>query len=605
MIETHTPRQVQPDPSTSISDYVLRHAAEIPEETMLRRKVGDGWEDICARELLDLVRGIAKGLQSHGFGRGDHIAIMSRTRLEWTLADLAIWHIGGVAVPIYETSSTAQAQWILSDSGCVAVFAETHQLAAVIEEAHSQEGGHQVREVFIFDDDAVETLRADGAGISDAEADSALAAVGLSDVATIIYTSGTTGRPKGAELTHGNFVELSEETLRLLPQILKAPGASTLLFLPLAHVFARFMEVLAIVSALPMGHTPDAKQMVLDIGTFQPTILLSVPRVWEKVYNSAELKQGKGAKRSLFRWSAKVAVSYSRALAAPGGPPAGLRAAHALASKLVYSKLRHLLGGRLQWTISGGAPLGERLGNFYQGIGMGMLEGYGLTETTAPTNVNLPGKIKIGTVGPPLPGTSVRIAEDGEILVKGVGIFPRYHNNPEATAAVFEDGWFRTGDVGSLDEDGYLTITGRKKEIIVTAAGKNVAPSQLEDPLRSHPLISQVVVVGDNQPFIGALVTLDAEVLPRWLETHDLPAMTAAEAAENPVVREHIQMAIDRVNRKVSRAESIREIRILTDDFTQENDMLTPSMKVKRHVVHQRYRGVIDSIYAGVQRSHG
>lgn len=597
MSEFHTPRAVSVSPGTSISDYLIRWGTEDPAAPLFRQKVSGAWVDWSAAKALEVVRGMARGLRAAGYGPGDRIAIMSRTRLEWTLADLAIWHIGAIPVPIYESSSAAQAQWILSDAGCTGAFVENSAMAAVLEEARSEEGGHGLRTVWVFDDGAVDALAASG---DDADPDAAVAGVGLDDVATIIYTSGTTGRPKGVVLTHGNFVELAEETANLVPEIIKEPGACSLLFLPLAHVFARFVEVLLLVAKVPMGHTPDVKEAVADIAVFKPTFLLSVPRVWEKVYNGAELKQGKGLKRTIFRWAAKTSVGYSRMLADPAGPTAYVKAKHALADRLVYHKLREALGGNLHWTISGGAPLGERLGNFYQGIGLNMLEGYGLTETTAPSNVNLPGRTKIGTVGPPIPGTSVRIADDGEILIKGIGVFREYHNNPAATAEAIEDGWFHTGDVGVMDAEGFLSITGRKKELIVTAGGKNVAPSQLEDPLRSHPLISQAMVVGDRQPFIAALITLDPEVLPRWLETHARPPLTVEEAANDPFVREHIQMAVDRVNRKVSRAESIREIRILSDDFTIENDMLTPSMKVKRHEVMTNYQGLVDSIYAGV-----
>jgi len=597
MIEFHTPQAVHVSADTSISDYLIRYGTERPASTMFRQKVGETWQDWSAARALGVVRGIAQGLRAAGYGPGDRIAIMSRTRLEWTLADFAIWHIGGIPVPIYESSSPSQAQWILFDSGAVAAFVETAALAAIVEEARAEDDGHSARDVWVIDDGAFETLAAQGASLGDATADDAVAAVGLSDLATIIYTSGTTGRPKGVELSHGNFVELCEEVVNLMPEIFLEPDASTLLFLPLAHVFARVVEVVMVIGKIPMGHTPDARQAVADISVFKPTVFLSVPRVWEKIYNSAELKQGKGLKRSIFRRAAKISVSYSRSLEAPGGPSALLKVQHAIADRLVYSKLRELLGGQLHWTISGGAPLGERLGNFYQGIGLHMLEGYGLTETTAPTHINLPKKTKIGTVGPPLPGTTIRIAEDGEILAKGIGVFRAYHNNPAATAEALEGGWFHTGDVGHMDEDGYLAITGRQKELIVTAGGKNVAPAQLEDPLRTHPLISQAVVIGDNQPFIAALITLDAEVLPRWLETHDRPLLTVEQAAVDPFVRDHLQMAIDRANRKVSRAESIREFRVLTEDFTTANDMLTPSFKYKRHEVLRNYGDVIDSIY--------
>lgn len=600
MSEFTTQPTLDIDPSLSISNFLLRHATETPDKTLMCRSVNGQWQEISAAEVLQTVRGIAKGLIAHGYGKGDSIAIMSRTRIEWALLDLAIWHIGAVSVPVYETSSAHQTQWILEDAAVKAVFTETAANAAVVEDARSEEGGHNVSNVWVIDDGAIDQLTAAGSEISDEAADAGVAATTLDDVATIIYTSGTTGRPKGAVLTHGNFVRLTLEALASnLRRIVEEPDTRTLLFIPMAHVFARFVSVLVIIEGVPTAYSPDPKQAVGEISTFKPTLLLSVPRIWEKIYTAAELKQGKGLKRNIFRWAVKVAVTWSRQLDEPGGPSAGVKMRHKLADKVVYSKIRELLGGRLVWTISGGAPLGDRMMHFYRGVGIKMLEGYGLTETTAPTNVNLPGQVKVGTVGPPLPGTSVKILEDGEILVRGVGVFDQYHNNPEATAEAIEDGWFHTGDYGSVDSEGFVRITGRKKEIIVTAGGKNVAPSALEDPIRSHPIISQVVVVGDQQPFIAALITIDAEVLPQWLGTHDLdPTMSVEEASTNATVLEHIQMAVDRANRNVSRAESIREIRVLTDDFTQDNDMLTPSMKVKRHVVHANYADVIDSIFA-------
>lgn len=597
-----TQRLTTIDPSTSITDYLIKHASATPDLVLYRTKEGAGWRDHTAAQTLAYVRSLAKGLIASGINQGDAVAIMSRTRFEWTIADLAIWHVGAVPVPIYETSAPDQAQWILSNSEATAVFVENDQILRTIDEARSVGAGHNVSRVWSFDGGAMDALVAAGAALSDSDADSRLGSVGLDSTATIIYTSGTTGRPKGTVLTHGNFVELAEEAQHKLHVLFEDEGASTLLFIPLAHVFARFVEVLVLVRGIPMGHVPDAKQLVADIQTFKPTLLLSVPRIWEKVYTAAELKQGKGLKRSMFRWAAKVSITYSRGMQTPNGPSAGIKLQHGIADKLVYKKLRELLGGKLRWTVSGGAPLGERLGNFYQGIGLNMLEGYGLTETTAPTNVNMPGKAKMGTVGPPLPGVEIKIADDGEILTRGIGTFKEYFKNPEATAAAIVDGWFHTGDIGALDSDGYLSITGRKKEILVTAGGKNVAPAMLEDPLRSHPIISQAMAVGDGQPFIAALITLDAETLPRWLETHDLPAMSVAEAARDEKVREHIQMAVDRANRKVSRAESIREFRILDDDFTIANDMLTPTMKVKRHEVYNAYQPVIDDIYAGDPR---
>ncbi|WP_447925272.1 AMP-dependent synthetase/ligase [Georgenia muralis] len=599
MDEFATPRAVEVDPSRSITDYLLDHARETPTKVLYEEKVGDTWVRRDAAWTLARVEAVAKGLIAAGVGPGDRVGIMSRTRLEWTLMDLAAWHAGAVPVPVYESSSASQAQWILADSDAAVVVVETAANAATVEEARAVEGGlPNLREVLTIDAGALDTLAERGAQVSDEDLAARHAAVGLADLATIIYTSGTTGRPKGAELTHGNFVELSLEAIRELHVVFDPPEARSLLFIPLAHVFARFVEVLVLLSGRTLGHTPDTKQAVADFATFHPTFILSVPRVWERVYNGVEARTGGGLKTKIFRWAAKVAIVYSRALDTASGPSAALKAQHRLADKLVLSKIRHALGGQAQYAVSGGAALGERLGHFYRGVGLIVLEGYGLTETTAPTNVNRPERIKIGTVGPPLPGTAIRIAPDGEILAKGIPIFRGYHNNPEATTEAFEDGWFRTGDLGSLDEDGYLRITGRKKEIIVTAGGKNVAPAPLEDAIRAHPLVSQCVVVGDQQPFIGALMTIDAEMLPGWLANHGKDAMTVTEAAQDPFVREHLQMAVDRANHKVSRAESIRAFHVLDDDFTVENGYLTPSLKVKRNVVLADFADVVEKFYA-------
>ncbi|MPV37666.1 AMP-dependent synthetase/ligase [Georgenia subflava] len=604
MEEFTTPRRVEVDPSRSITDYLVDHARERPNQVLYEEKVGETWVRHDAAWTLARVEELAKGLVASGVAPGDRVGIMCRTRLEWTLLDLAAWHAGAVPVPIYESSSPSQAHWILSDSDTAIVFAETADNAAVVEQARSEDDGlPHLREVLTIDDGALDTLAERGRDVSDAELAARHDGVGLDDLATIIYTSGTTGRPKGAELTHGNFVLLSVEAVDALAVVVQPANARTLLFIPLAHVFARFVEVLVLVAGKPMGHTPDTKQAVADFATFRPTFILSVPRVWERVYNGVEARTGGGLKTKIFRWAAKVAISYSRALDNPAGPSAALKAQHRVADKLVLSKIRHALGGQAQYAVSGGAALGERLGHFYRGVGLIVLEGYGLTETTAPTNVNRPEKVKIGTVGPPLPGTSVRIAEDGEILTKGIPVFRGYHNNPEATAEAFDDGWFRTGDLGSIDEDGYLRITGRKKEIIVTAGGKNVAPAPLEDSMRAHPLISQCVVVGDQKPFIGALITLDAEMLPGWLSNHGKEAMTVEQAARDEFVREHLQMAVDRANAKVSRAESVRAFHVLDEDFTVENGYLTPSLKVKRNLVLADYAQTVEEFYAGAAAS--
>ena len=419
---------------------------------------------------------------------------------------------------------------------------------------------------------------------------------GPDDLATIIYTSGTTGRPKGCELTHQNFMALTDNTVARLGEVVSADDASTLLFLPLAHIFARFIQVLSFSAGARVGHSSDVKNLLADLADFSPTYLLSVPRVFEKIYNSSQQKAEADGKGRIFHLAAKTAVAYSRALDA-GAVSVPMRVRHAAFDRLVYAKIRAAMGGRIRYNVSGGAPLGERLGHFYRGAGICVLEGYGLTETTAPSTVNTPELVKVGSVGRPLPGVSARIADDGEVLVKGPHVMRRYWRNAEATDEVFTDGWFRTGDLGALDGDGYLTITGRKKEIIVTSSGKNVAPAVLEDRLRAHPLVSQTIVVGDGKPYIGALVTLDVDMLPTWLKNNGHAQMGAGEAAGDQVVLSEIQRAVDDANHSVSRAESIRRFRLLVVDFTEDSGHLTPSMKLKRSVVMRDFAHEVDELY--------
>ncbi|OKL54114.1 long-chain fatty acid--CoA ligase [Bowdeniella nasicola] len=593
------PLPVSVSDDQTIVSYVVKHAAQHPEHALFEINDGGTWRKLSARDVLTQVRGLAVLLYRHGLRRGDAVAMMSRTRLEWSLLDLAAWYLGATVVPVYESSSAEQTQWILSDSAAVLAVAETSDLAAVITAARDVEDGHRVETTLIIDKG--EFIAPEPTEAELAEIEQLYAKRSLSDIATIIYTSGTTGKPKGVELTQGNFVTLSEGILVDLHEVVADEGTRTLLFLPMAHVFARILSVLCIIQGVPLGHIPDTAQAVSDIATFKPTFLMSVPRIWEKVYTGAEQKQGGGLKRRIFIWAVRVAIAYSRSLDA-GGPSPALKAQHRLADKLVLSKLRAALGGNLTYAISGGAPLGERLGHFYRGVGLVMLEGYGLTETTAPLTVNRPDKTSIGSVGYPLPGTSIAIADDGEILAKGVGVFERYHNNEQANAEAFRDGWFATGDLGDMDENGFVRITGRKKEIIVTAGGKNVAPSQLEDRLRVHPLVSQCMVVGDGRPFVGVLVTLDRDMLPIWLKNKGIENLSIEEAKQHPVVLERLNGAIKRANVGVSRAESIRAMRILDDDFTVDNGALTPSLKVKRHVVTERYAKDIDALYADAKR---
>jgi long-chain acyl-CoA synthetase len=594
MDEYRTPARASADPGTSITDLLLTTAREQPSGVLVRRHVDGEWVDRTATEFLDEVAAVAKGFVAAGIQPGDRVGIMSRTRYEWTVLDFALWHAGAVPVPVYETSSASQAEWILGDSGARAIVTETAEHTALIDSIRTRLP--DLGEMWQIEDGAIDALTSLGTAVSDADLAGRHGAVGLDDLATIIYTSGTTGRPKGVELTHGNFVLLSLNAIDRMAAVLKEPGAATLLFIPLAHVFARFIEVLVIAAGATLGHAPDVKALLADLGSFKPTFILAVPRVFEKVYNSAEQKATAGGKVKIFHWAARVAIAHSRARDA-GGPGPRLRLAHKLADALVLHKLRNALGGRARWAISGGAPLGERLGHFYRGLGLSVLEGYGLTETTAATTVNVPELTKIGTVGLPLPGAAVRIERDGEVLISGVHVFRGYHNNPEATAEAFSGEWFRTGDVGELDDEGYLRITGRKKEIIVTAAGKNVAPSILEDRVRAHPLVSQCVVVGDNRPFVAALITLDAEMLPTWLEAQGKTPMGVAEARTDPDVRTALDAAVSRANEAVSRAESIRAYKVLEGDFTIANGYLTPSLKVIRHAVLRDFAAAVDELY--------
>ncbi|MDQ0031976.1 AMP-dependent synthetase/ligase [Arthrobacter bambusae] len=603
MREFSVPPLVNVAPETNITDFVVRQAADPSNPALFAKLNSSGqWEDIRATDFLTDVSALAKGLIASGVGVGDRVGIMSRTRYEWSLVDFAIWFAGGISVPIYETSSPSQVAWNLGNSGAVAAFAESAHHEDVIRQAVNAEGLDSVGHVWQLEGGGLDVLRTAGSGVSDQELEARRSSAALADVATIIYTSGTTGRPKGCELTHGNFVELSENALASLGNVVNE-DAKTIMFLPLAHVFARFISVLAVAAGAKVAHTPDIKNLLADLQSFQPTFILAVPRVFEKVFNSALTKAEDGGKGAIFHKAVDTAIAYSKARQS-GSLGLVLRVKHAVFDRLVYGKLRAAMGGQVSHAVSGGGPLGERLGHFFHGIGLQILEGYGLTETTAPITVNTPSLIKIGTVGAPLPGNAVRIADDGEILAKGVCVMKGYFKREDLASETFVDGWFRTGDIGELDEQGFLKITGRKKEIIVTAGGKNVVPALLEDQIRADALVSQVLVIGDNRPFIGALVTLDEEALPGWLERHGLPSSTTiTDAADNALVRAAVQELISHANKSVSHAEAIKSFRIVPSDFTEASGHLTPSLKVKRAQVMKDFDAVIEEMYSAPKAS--
>jgi len=591
--EYSVPVLVDVPPSANLTDVVFQRAADEPNAVVIRRKAdetSDRWVPVTAAEFRDQVAALAKGLIAAGIEPGDRVALMSRTRYEWTLVDYAIWAAGGVGVPIYETSSAEQVKWILSDSGAKAIVVEQEHHEQTVREAMPD-----FPLIWRIEGGGLDRLAEQGKEVSDETLAERRTSRGGPDLATIIYTSGTTGLPKGCRLTHDNLLFTARNvTQGPLSRLFEVEGRSALLFLPLAHSLARLIQVALLETKTIIAHTPNIKNVAPDLQSSKPTFLLAVPRVFEKVYNAAEQKATEEGKGKIFHAAVATAIAYSRELDS-GGPRLGTRIKHAIFDKLVYRKLRAATGGALTAAVSGGSALGERLGHFFRGIGIEVLEGYGLTETSAPSTVNIPGANKIGTVGKPFPGVSVRIADDGEILIKGRHVFEGYWNNERATKeAIDEEGWFHTGDIGELDEDGYLRITGRKKEIIVTAGGKNVAPAPLEDAIRAHRLVSQVMVVGDNRPFIGALITLDPEAFEHWKQTKGKTNVSM----NDPELVAEIQQAVDNANRMVSKAEQIKKFVILDTDLTEEAGYLTPSLKVKRSAVARDFAKQIEELYS-------
>lgn len=577
---------------------VFEHERDDPDFVIYQRLSDGAWTDVTAKQAAAQIRSAALGLIAEGVQAGDRVAILSATRYEWAILDFAILSVGALTVPIYETSSAEQVRWVLQDSGAVLLFAETDAHATLVAELVGDLP--DLRRVFHIDGSgpkALDQLTESGASVDPAEYQQRVDALRADDPATLIYTSGTTGRPKGCQLTHSNLIYETRGAKASCPTLLQK-GERLLVFLPLAHVLARAITIAAFQNKVTVGFTSDIKNLVPMFSVFKPTLVVSVPRVFEKVYNTAEQNAANDGKGKIFAVAAKTAVEWSEAQDNRFGPSPLLRVKHAVFDKLVYGKLRAALGGDCHASISGGAPLGARLCHFYRGVGLNIYEGYGLTETSAAITVNRVGDMKVGTVGKLLPGNSMRIAEDGELLVQGGVVFDGYWHNEQATNDAISDGWFHTGDLGDVDKDGFLKIVGRKKELIVTAGGKNVAPAVLEDQLRSHPLISQAMVVGDNQPFIGALITIDPEAFVGWKQRNGKAAgATVGELANDPDLKAEVDVAVKQANLVVSHAESIRKFRILPVDFTEETGELTPTLKVKRKVVAEKFADDIDAIY--------
>ena len=600
----------------TLPDVLFRRAGQTPDAVALRRRTPQGWQDVTAAQLCTEVVALAKGLVAAGLQPGDRVGLMSRTRYEWTVIDYALWTAGAVTVPVYETSSAEQVQWILGDSEACGVFAETGSHEAIITSVRSHLPG--LRQIWRIEE--LDKLASAGTEVSDERLAELRACAAAADLATIVYTSGTTGRPKGCQITHANLLADVRNAVGTLPEIFQAPGSSTLLFLPLAHVFARIIQVGVLESGAVLGHWPNVESLDSGLAEFRPTFLLAVPRVFEKVYDSAQQAAAGPVGRRVFEAAAATAIAWSRAgdgtaddgtaddgtvgtaqddSAGHGRPGLALRLRRALFDLLVYRRIRAAIGGQVRYAISGGAPLSDRLGHFFGGAGLTVLEGYGLTETTGAVTVNRPARNRVGTVGEPTPGTTVRIAADSEILIKGASVFGGYWRDDAATRGVLgQDGWLHTGDLGALDDAGFLRVTGRRKELIVTAGGTNVVPAVLEDRLRAHYLVSQCMVVGEGRPYIACLVTVDPQGLEFWKRQHRRPAAaTVGELAADPELTAEIQRAVDEANKAVSRAESIRRFVVLATDFTEESGQLTPSLKVRRAVVARDFAADIDALY--------
>lgn len=606
MREFTNPPLASAPPVGGLADVVYEYAQDDPRYVALGRKDERGrWRDVTSAEFRDEVLALAKGLLAQGIRFGDRVAIMCRTRYEWTLFDFALWSIGAQVVPIYPTSSAEQVFWMLHDAQVSAVMVEHEDHAMTV--ATVVDRLPLLHKLWQLDVGAVQDLYEAGAHLDDEVVHRHRRAVTPESTATIIYTSGTTGRPKGCVISHGNFMFQADTVIRRWEPLFhskKGDEAATLLFLPLAHVFGRMVQVAGIRGKVKFGHQPqlNAAALLPDLAAFRPTFFLAVPYIFEKVFNAARRKAEKEGRAGAFEKAVEVAVNYADAVEAKAwgigpGPSAGLRVQHQIFDKLVYSKIRAAMGGRVRHAMSGGSAMDRRLGLFFAGAGVLIYEGYGLTECTAAATANPPERTRYGTVGQPIPGMTVHIADDGEIWLRGDNVFQGYLNNPKATDEALHDGWLATGDLGSLDQDGYLTITGRKKEILVTSGGKSVSPGLLEERVRDHPLVAQCIVVGNDRPYIAALVTLDGEAVEHWLQMRDKPKMTPAQLVRDPDLETEVRRAVVAANTLVSQAESIRTFRILAHQFTEEHGLLTPSLKLKRKAIENAYLTEVEALY--------
>ncbi|MBZ3905010.1 MULTISPECIES: AMP-dependent synthetase/ligase [Streptomyces] len=606
MREFTNPPLASAPPVGGLADVVFEYAQEDPTYIALGRKdEGGEWRDVTSAEFRDEVLALAKGLLAQGIRFGDRVAVMCRTRYEWTLFDYALWTVGAQVVPVYPTSSAEQVFWMLYDSQCTAAMVEHEDHAMTV--ATVIDRLPQLRRLWQLDVGAVQELYESGAHLDDEVVHRHRRAVTPESIATIIYTSGTTGRPKGCVISHANFmVEADTVIERWAPLFKSRKGdeAATLLFLPLAHVFGRMVQVAGIRGKVKFGHQPQLNAAVLlpDLAAFRPTFFLAVPYIFEKVFNASRRKAEREGKAGPFEKAVEVAVKYADAMEARAwgigpGPSAALRMQHQFFDKVVYGKIREAMGGRIKYAMSGGSAMDRRLGLFFAGAGVHIFEGYGLTECTAAATANPPERTRYGTVGQAIPGMTVHIADDGEIWLRGPNVFQGYLNNPKATDETLHDGWLATGDLGSLDEDGYLTITGRKKEILVTSGGKSVSPAILEERVRDHPLVAQCIVVGNDRPYIAALVTLDGEAVEHWLQMHNKAKLSPAELVRDPELETEVRRAVVAANTLVSQAESIRTFRILAHQFTEEHGLLTPSLKLKRKAIEKAYGTEVEALY--------